>query len=109
MININAYKLAPPSLLAPMQYSQIIWATVFGVLFFDEVPDAWVFAGATIIILSGLYIVTRESFGDTSDRQPVLRNRNPRYDAGPSPKPRFGRRWRGNRPVNASMKSGAST
>ena len=98
MLSIAAYKLAPPSLVAPMQYSQIIWATIFGAAFFSETPDRWVILGAAIIIASGVYIVARETADNASERQPVLRTRNLRFDTGPSPKPRFGRRrvykWR---------------
>lgn len=92
MVSIAAYKVASPSLVAPMQYSQIIWATMFGVLFFGEFPDRWVIIGAGVIIASGVYIVARETKTDISERQPVLRTRNLRFDTGPSPKPRFGRR-----------------
>ena len=85
---VAAYKSASASLIAPMQYSQILWATAFGALFFDEIPDNLVFLGAAIVIGSGLYIVWRESSDKVSEVKPVLSNVNPRRDAGPSTKPK---------------------
>jgi len=57
---IAAYRRAGAAVVAPMQYSQLIWATVFGVLFFAETPDRRVFIGAAIIISSGMFILWRE-------------------------------------------------
>lgn len=80
---IAAYKLGEAVIVAPMQYSQIIWATLFGMVLFDEVPDRWTLAGAAIIIASGLYIVLREGRGTSSDNTPVLRTRS-RFETGTS-------------------------
>lgn len=91
MMIIAAYRAAPAAVVAPTQYSQILWATAFGALFFDELPDMWVGVGAGIIIASGVFIVWRESRPSVSVRNPILRNPNPRYDAGPSPKPKHRR------------------
>ena len=85
---IAAYRIAPAAVVAPSQYSQILWATLFGVLFFEELPDIWVGVGASIIIASGVFIVWRESLPSVSIRLPLLRNANPRYDTGPSPQPK---------------------
>lgn len=57
---VGAYRRAPPSLLAPFEYTALIGAALGGYLIWDEVPDRWVVAGGTIIIASGLYIVYRE-------------------------------------------------
>ncbi|MBU6499375.1 MAG: DMT family transporter [Rhodospirillales bacterium] len=57
---LHAYRAAPASLLAPFTYIQLIYATTFGYLFFDTLPDAWTFAGAGIIIASGIYTARRE-------------------------------------------------
>lgn len=72
---LQGYRNAPAALIAPMQYSQIIWAALFGLLFFSEVPDAWVGAGSTLIIGSGVFVVWRESRGPNSTRTPVTRTR----------------------------------
>ena len=75
-IMIAAYKTAEAAVVAPMQYSQIVWASAFGVLFFDEIPDSQTLAGAAIVISSGIYIVWRESRADVSQHTPVLRSRS---------------------------------
>jgi drug/metabolite transporter (DMT)-like permease len=73
---IAAYQTGEAAIVAPMQYSQIIWATGYGLFFFDEVPDLYTALGATIIIASGLFIVFRESKAGASKTTPVLRTRS---------------------------------
>ncbi len=58
---IKAFEKAPASLLAPFSYASLIWATFLGFFLFGDLPDAWTIFGAFIIILSGLYLVRRES------------------------------------------------
>lgn len=58
---IQALRLAPSNVVAPFHYSQIVWAVIFGLLLFGDRPSAWVIAGSTIIIVSGLYILWRET------------------------------------------------
>jgi len=85
---IASYRAAPSvAMIAPVQYTQILWATLFGALFFEEYPDMWVGVGAMIIIGSGLFVVWRES-KRTGTSRPVSRAANPRPDAGPSPRPK---------------------
>ncbi len=82
---ILAYRAAPAGVVAPSQYSQIIWATLFGMIFFGEHPDGWVAVGASVIIASGIFVVWRESRSNTtSANTPVLRVRSPRSDTGAS-------------------------
>jgi drug/metabolite transporter (DMT)-like permease len=57
---IAAFARAPASVLAPFAYSQMIWATGLGYLLFTALPDAPTWAGAAIIIASGLYTLHRE-------------------------------------------------
>ncbi|TCS60404.1 DMT family transporter [Primorskyibacter sedentarius] len=73
---IAAYKNGEAAIVAPMQYSQIIWATVYGFLLFNESIDRATIVGTSVIIASGLYIVFRESRGGRSDNTPVLRTRS---------------------------------
>ncbi|RYH10613.1 DMT family transporter [Tropicimonas sp. IMCC6043] len=72
---IAAYKTGEAVVVAPMQYSQILWATFYGVLLFGEWPGLPTVAGAGLIIASGVYILMRESRGHTSANRPVLRTR----------------------------------
>jgi len=57
---VLAHRFAPASLIAPFSYTQLVWVTITGYLVFGDWPDAWTWAGATVIILSGLYIAHRE-------------------------------------------------
>jgi drug/metabolite transporter (DMT)-like permease len=72
---VAAYNSGEAVIVAPMQYSQIIWATVYGFFFFDELPTVNTILGSAVIIASGLYIVLRESRSDESET-PVLRTRS---------------------------------
>jgi S-adenosylmethionine uptake transporter len=72
---ILAYRSAEAVVVAPMQYSQIVWAVVFGALFFNEFPDGATLAGAAVVISSGIYIVLREARGKVSEMAPVLNAR----------------------------------
>ncbi|WP_299673338.1 DMT family transporter [uncultured Roseobacter sp.] len=81
---IAAYNAGEAVIVAPMQYSQILWATFYGVLFFDEAPGTSTIIGSTIIIASGLFIVLRESKAPGSE-QPVLRTRS-RLETGTTPR-----------------------
>lgn len=81
---IAAYKSGEAVIVAPMQYSQIIWASFYGFFFFDEVPDVWTLAGSAVIIASGLVIVMRESRAPGSER-PVLRTKS-RAETGTTPR-----------------------
>ncbi len=86
---IAAYRAAPAAIVAPVQYSQIIWAVLFGYLFFnDETPDKWVAIGSAIIIASGIFVIWRENDPEVSELRPVTRVANLRIDTGPSPKPK---------------------
>jgi drug/metabolite transporter (DMT)-like permease len=56
----RSLKLAPASHVVPYQYSMIIWAVMFGVVVFGDVPAPATLVGAAIIIAAGLYIFLRE-------------------------------------------------
>jgi drug/metabolite transporter (DMT)-like permease len=47
--------------VAPFDYTALIWATVLGWLFWSEIPGMWTYAGAAVIVASGIYIVIRET------------------------------------------------
>ena len=53
---VMAFARAPASLLAPMSYTQIIWAVLAGVLVFGDVPDALTVAGMAIVAVGGILV-----------------------------------------------------
>jgi drug/metabolite transporter (DMT)-like permease len=59
-LTVLAYRYAPASVLAPFNYVQLVWSTSLGYLVFAAVPDRWTFAGAGIIVASGLYTLQYE-------------------------------------------------
>ncbi len=71
-----AYRTAPAALVAPLQYSQLVWAVILGYFLFSESIDLFTVAGSTITVLAGLLIVLREV--QVSRIQPNLRSRNVR-------------------------------
>ena len=60
LLLIAATKRSPANLLAPVQYSQLIWAIVFGALFFREYPDYVAVIGLVIVLAAGLANVLTE-------------------------------------------------
>ncbi|MCC5992528.1 MAG: DMT family transporter [Rhodobacteraceae bacterium] len=82
---IAAYKRASAASVAPMQYSQIVWAVLFGALFFGEGVDLATIIGAAVIIASGVYILHRESRQNVSENRPVLATRT-RTETGTFPR-----------------------
>ena len=56
----EAFRTAPV-VLAPFEYTAMIWAVVFGYTVWGELPDGWVVAGAAVVVSSGLYILHRET------------------------------------------------
>ena len=66
----RAVKLAPASVVAPFQYTMIVWGVVLGYLVFGDSPDVPTLAGAAIIIAAGLFIFWREQVAGR--REPVV-------------------------------------
>lgn len=58
---IRAFTSAEASVIAPFGYMGILFATCWGILFFDEWPDGWTMAGALVIVGAGLYVWHRET------------------------------------------------
>ena len=57
----QAFRFAPAAVVAPFDYTALIWATLMGWVFWGEIPDVMTYLGAAVIIASGVYIVWRES------------------------------------------------
>ena len=56
----TSLKLAPVSVVLPLDYSGLVWATLYGWLLFSVLPGPSTWLGAPLIVGSGLYIVWRE-------------------------------------------------
>ena len=57
------------SLLAPFAYVGLIYATIWGLVFFGEFPDEWSIIGAIIIAISGFYVWYRDTFCSKSEAE----------------------------------------
>ena len=57
----QSLRLGEAAVVSPLRYTSIIWAVLFGYIFWDALPDAMVVAGLAIVISSGLYILHRET------------------------------------------------
>jgi drug/metabolite transporter (DMT)-like permease len=60
LLLIAAAKQSPANLVAPVQYSQLIWAIIFGAAFFGEYPDYVAVIGLFIVLAAGLANVLTE-------------------------------------------------
>jgi drug/metabolite transporter (DMT)-like permease len=56
----EAFRLGEASVVAPFEYSALAWGLGLDLLVWQVLPDAWTFAGAGIIVASGLYLIRRE-------------------------------------------------
>lgn len=64
---IRALAIGEASLLAPFAYVGLIYATIWGLVFFGEFPDKWSILGAIVIAISGFYVWYRDTFGRKSE------------------------------------------
>jgi len=73
MLTARSLKMAPASMLAPLQYMMLLWGIIFQIIFFQHYPDAIMLVGAAIIVLAGLFIFHRKK---------VVTNKISRADVG---------------------------
>jgi len=57
---IEAFRHGEAALVAPFKYTFMVWAILYGFLFFGNLPDYWTLVGAAIVIAAGLYVLHRE-------------------------------------------------
>jgi drug/metabolite transporter (DMT)-like permease len=57
---IRAFSMAPPSLVSPFIYTQLVASMGLGIVIFGEVPDVWTISGAAIIAGCGIYLLYSE-------------------------------------------------
>lgn len=61
LLMTRAFALAPVSIIAPFDYTHLIWSVLLGWYFWGDFPDLATWTGSAIVIASGLYIVYRET------------------------------------------------
>ncbi len=57
----GAFVMAPVGVVAPFEYTVLIFAVILGFVIWGDVPDGFVWTGAAIIIASGVYLIQREA------------------------------------------------
>ena len=66
LLLFTAYSVASPSVVSPFEYSILLWSSLIGWLFFEEIPTIRTAIGIFIIVSSGIYIFMREKAQDQS-------------------------------------------
>jgi drug/metabolite transporter (DMT)-like permease len=61
---IRAFSIAQAMVVAPFTYFGILFATIWGRLFFGQFPDTWTIVGALVIVASGLYVWHHQTRGE---------------------------------------------
>ena len=56
---IKALEVAQAVVVAPVQYTLLLWSTAYGFVIFGDLPDLWTWVGALVIVASGLYTLRR--------------------------------------------------
>lgn len=69
LLLIKSLSLGEAGMLAPFAYVGLIFATLWGMVFFDEYPDVWTVVGALVIVASGLYVWHRENAQDAQPQR----------------------------------------
>jgi len=62
----TAYRIASPAVISPFEYSILVWASLNGWIFFDEIPGQRTIAGMILIVSGSIYIFIREKAQDQS-------------------------------------------
>jgi len=62
----TAYRIASPAVVSPFEYSILVWSSLSGWYFFNEMPDLKTIIGMLLIVCGGIYIFIREKAKDQS-------------------------------------------
>ena len=54
---IYSYRNVPPAVVAPVQFTSLVWAVIIGYAVWGDVPDASVAGAAVVVVASGIYVV----------------------------------------------------
>ncbi|PRD40720.1 EamA family transporter [Phyllobacterium phragmitis] len=71
LLVVQAFRLAPASVLAPFQYFEIVMAVLIGLLVFNDFPTPSKWLGILIIVGSGIYVFMRER-GRTAEAEALV-------------------------------------
>ena len=69
LLLIRSFEYAEASLLAPYLYTEIIMQAILGYWFFGDLPDAWAWAGITVIISVGIFLSLVNTTNSVSTRK----------------------------------------
>ena len=61
MCNINAYKAGEATVVSSLDFSRLLWATLIGLVLFDQLPGWQTWAGASLVVSAALYTLSREA------------------------------------------------
>jgi drug/metabolite transporter (DMT)-like permease len=67
----RAFQLGEASMIAPLEYTGLVWVIGWDLLFWQQLPDAWTWSGAAIIVASGLYLLHRERVNRRQPPKPL--------------------------------------
>lgn len=74
LLLIDAYRFGEAALVAPMQYTQIVWASIIGYVIFGDILSIWTVLGASVIIASGVYSLIRETMKKAPTPTPAVKS-----------------------------------
>jgi len=66
LLIFSAYRIASPAVVSPFEYSILVWSTLSGWIFFNEVPKINTLIGMCLIVGGGIYIFIREKAQEQS-------------------------------------------
>ena len=66
LLLFSAYRIASPAVVSPFEYSILVWSSLSGWFFFNEIPDLKTIIGIILIVCGGIYIFIREKAQDQS-------------------------------------------
>lgn len=82
----QGFRIGPASVVAPFDYTGLLWATLLGWLFWHETPDLLDCVGAAFIASSGLYIAWRATSRRRSWAPPAIPAAGRNGAAAPAPR-----------------------
>src|SRR5204862_5903021 len=56
----QAYRIAQANVVAPFEYTAMIWGVLYGWLVFDQLPQSWAWMGIALIGGAGIFVLSRE-------------------------------------------------